>query len=166
MTGLGLVLKAYFFLYFGCTGHCCGAQAFFVAVSGGYSSFAAWDPQCWGLSCCGVWTLGYTGFSSWHTGLVVPQRVGSSQCVCMCAQLCPTLCSPVDCSMPGSSVRWISRNTRVGCHFLLQGMLLSQGLNPPLLHWQADSLSAVPPGKAIFLDQGSNRCSLHCKADS
>ena len=89
-----------------------------------------------------------------------------SVCVCVCAQLCPTLCSPMDCSMPGSFVHWISRkNTRVGCHFLLQGIFLIQGSNPHLLHWQADSLT-VPPGKAIFLDRGSNRCSLHCKADS
>ena len=139
-----------------------------VAVSGGYSSFGAWDSHCCGFSCCGVWTLGCTGFSSWHADSVAPQRVGSSQCVCVwvCAQLCPTLCSPMDCSMPGSSVHWISRkNTRVGCHFLLQGIFLIQGSNPHLLHWQADSLT-VPPGKAIFLDRGSNRCSLHCKADS
>ena len=30
------------------------------------------------------------------------------------------------------------------CHFLLQGIFPSQGLNPHLLPWQADSL---PPGK-------------------
>ena len=33
--------------------------------------------------------------------------------------------------------------TGVGCHFLLQGILLTQGSNPHLLyllHWQADSL--------------------------
>ena len=28
----------------------------------------------------------------------------------------------------------------VGCYFLLQGIFLTQGLNPGLLHWQADSL--------------------------
>ena len=35
------------------------------------------------------------------------------------------------------------KNTGVGCHFLLQGIFLTQGLNPYLLcllHWQADSL--------------------------
>ena len=31
-------------------------------------------------------------------------------------------------------------NTRVGCHSLLQGMFLTQGWNPSLLHWQVDSL--------------------------
>ena len=28
----------------------------------------------------------------------------------------------------------------MGCHFLLQGMFPTQGLNSCLLHWQADSL--------------------------
>ena len=32
------------------------------------------------------------------------------------------------------------KNTGVGCHFLLQGILPTQGSNPHLLHWQADSL--------------------------
>ena len=35
------------------------------------------------------------------------------------------------------------KNTGVGCHFLLQGIFLTQGLNPHLLHWQADSLHLV-----------------------
>ena len=42
------------------------------------------------------------------------------------------------------------KNTGVGCHFLLQGIFLTQGLNPHLLcllHWQAGSLPPVPPGK-------------------
>ena len=123
-------------------------------------------------------------------------------------QSCPTLCNPMNCSLPGSSVHgisparilacvaissskgsfqprnwvclpcmavdslpflwwWLSlrcvrffatpctialpprllcpwdfpgKNTRVGCHFLLQGILSTQGLNPHLLNWQADSL--------------------------
>ena len=32
------------------------------------------------------------------------------------------------------------KNTGVVCHFLLQGILRTQGSNPRLLHWQADSL--------------------------
>ena len=32
------------------------------------------------------------------------------------------------------------KNTGVGCHFLLQGIFMTQGSNPCLLHWQADSL--------------------------
>ena len=33
------------------------------------------------------------------------------------------------------------KNPGVGCHFLLQGIFLTQGWNLRLLHWQADSLS-------------------------
>ena len=33
-----------------------------------------------------------------------------------------------------------SKNTRVGCYFLLQGIFPGQEWNPRLLHWQADSL--------------------------
>ena len=42
------------------------------------------------------------------------------------------------------------KNTGVACHFLLQGILPSQRLNPHLLrplYWQADSLPLAPPGK-------------------
>ena len=59
-------------------------------------------------------------------------------CVCVCTQLCPTLCDPMDYSLPGSSVHGIFRG--VGCHFLLQVIFLTQGLNLHLLHWQVDSL--------------------------
>src|SRR5574341_1318545 len=42
------------------------------------------------------------------------------------------------------------KNTAVGCHFLLQGIFLSQGSNLGLLyllHWQAGSLPSEPHGK-------------------
>ena len=32
------------------------------------------------------------------------------------------------------------KNTGVGCHFLLQGIFLTQGSNQHLLHWQVGSL--------------------------
>ena len=43
-----------------------------------------------------------------------------------------------------------SKNTRVGYHFLLQRIFLTQGLNLHLLHlllWQTDSLPLTPLGK-------------------
>ena len=63
----------------------------------------------------------------------------------LCIQLCLTLCDPMDCGLPGSSVHGDSpgKNTRVGCHYLLQGIFPTQGWNLPLLcllHWQAGSL--------------------------
>ena len=33
----------------------------------------------------------------------------------------------------------------MGCHFLLQGILPTQGLNPHLLHWQVDALPLSHP---------------------
>ena len=74
--------------------------------------------------------------------------------VCACAhtpsQSCPTLCYPMDCSPPGSSVPLDSpgQNTGVGYHFLLQGIFPTQGSNPHLLyllHSQVGSLPAEPP---------------------
>ena len=41
------------------------------------------------------------------------------------------------------------KKTGVGCHFLLQGIFLTQGSNPSLLYWQADSLSLSPQGRPI-----------------
>ena len=44
----------------------------------------------------------------------------------------------------------LGKNAGVGCHFLLQGIFLTQGLNLHLLHllhWQASSLSLEPPEK-------------------
>ena len=51
-------------------------------------------------------------------------------CVCSVAWLCPTLYDLIDCSLPGSSVHGIyqARNTGLGCHFLSQGIFLTQGL--------------------------------------
>ena len=65
----------------------------------------------------------------------------------VCAQSYLTLCDPMDCRPPGSSVHGDSpgKNTGEGCHFLLQGIFPTQELNPrlsrllSLLHWQ-DSL--------------------------
>ena len=40
-----------------------------------------------------------------------------------------------------------SKNTGVGCHFLLQEIFLTRGSNPCLLYWQVGSLPLVPPEK-------------------
>ena len=42
------------------------------------------------------------------------------------------------------------KNTGVGSCSLLQGIFPAQGLNPGLLHWQADSLPCEPPGKPSY----------------
>ena len=49
------------------------------------------------------------------------------------------------------------KNTEVGCHFLHQGIFLTQELNLRLLHWQVDSLPLEPPGKPSQLLQSSSQ---------
>ena len=56
--------------------------------------------------------------------------------LCLAAQLCPTLCDPMDCNPPGSSVHGDSpgNSSGVGCHALLQDIFPNQGSNPGLPH--------------------------------
>ena len=55
--------------------------------------------------------------------------------LCLVTQSCPTLCDPMNCSPPGSSVSGASpgKSTGVGCHAFLQRIFSTQGLNPGLL---------------------------------
>ena len=55
--------------------------------------------------------------------------------LCLVIQSCVTLCNPMDCSLPGSSVHgdFPGKNTGMGCHALLQGISPTQGSNPGLL---------------------------------
>ena len=68
-------------------------------------------------------------------------------------QLCPTLCDPLDCSPPGSTVHGILqvRTLEWVAIPFSRGIFLTEGSNLHLfclLHWLADSSSLVPPGEA------------------
>ena len=67
------------------------------------------------------------------------------------AQSCLTLCDPLDCSLTRLLCPWDSpgKNPRVGCHFLLQGIFLTQESNPSLQHCNADALPSELPGKPL-----------------
>ena len=56
--------------------------------------------------------------------------------LCLVPQLCPTLCDPMDCSSPYSSVHGDSpgKNTGVDCHTLLQGIFSTLGSNSGVPH--------------------------------
>ena len=72
-------------------------------------------------------------------------------------QLCPTLCDPMDCSPPGSSV-----------HGILQSRILAWVAMPSresnlcllhLLHWQGGSLPLAPSGKwGNPIPERGNKC--------
>ena len=90
---------------------------------------------------------------------------GKCWCV-LVSQSCLTPCDPMDCSPPGSSIHgtlqarrleWLAisflrgwnspgKKTGVACHFLLEGIFLTQGLNPGLPHCK-QTLPSEPPGK-------------------
>ena len=56
---------------------------------------------------------------------------GNSVYVCLDTQLCPTLCDPMDCSLPGSFVHGdsLGKNTGGGYHALLQRIFPTQESN-------------------------------------
>ena len=78
-----------------------------------------------------------------------PQNL-CSMCVWVCAQSCLTLQSHgLKLARLVCPWNFPGKNTGMGCHFLLQGIFLTQRLNLclfHLLHWQADSLPLEPPG--------------------
>ena len=114
----------------------------------GFSCCRAQTLEHIGFSSCSTWAQ-----QLWHRGLVALRYVGSSPIrdrtalagrflftvppgdslklgfIFVCAQSFLTLCNPMDCSLPGSSV-----------HGILQGIFPSQGPNSCLQHWQVDSL--------------------------
>ena len=80
------------------------------------------------------------------------------RCCCVVTKSCPTLCNAVDyspCISQGFPWDFPGKNTRVGYHFLLQGIFPTQGSEPCLL-W-------LLQGQAVSLalhHQGSPRIRL------
>ena len=83
-----------------------------------------------------------------------PPSLGNSQfCCCSVAKSCPILGDLIHCNPPGFSVHGISQAKYwSGFCFLLQGIFVTQGPNPHLLHWQADALPLNHRGSQFFRD--------------
>ena len=85
----------------------------------------------------------------------------------LCAQSCPVLCNAMDQNPLDSSVHRIfpGKNTRVGCHFLLQGIFLIQGLNLCLLSSPALAgkffTTAPLPGNLYFIQLKIYSCNKY-----
>ena len=71
------------------------------------------------------------------------------------AQLCPTLCDPMDCSPQAPlSMAFSKQEYWSGLPFATLGIFLTQGLKTCLLHllnWQAGSLPTAPSGKGSWI---------------
>ena len=85
-------------------------------------------------------------FSSALGGVCVCVCVCVSHSVVLVTQLCPTLCDPMDCSLPGSSV-----------HGILQARILEYIYSNP------GNTGFLFPSPWIFPMQGSNLGLLHCR---
>ena len=71
------------------------------------------------------------------------------------AQSCPTLCNPIDCSPPGSSVHGIHQARILEWVSSSPGNLPDPGIEPRSPALQADSLPFEPPGKLKNTGVGS-----------
>ena len=86
---------------------------------------------------------------AWGVWMHCSGKVG--WCACIVAQLCPTLCNAMDCSLPGSSVHGIFQARRLdGLPFPSPGDLPDPGIEPtsplsPVLG--SKFFTTVPPGK-------------------
>ena len=72
--------------------------------------------------------------------------------VCLVTHLCLTLCDPMDCSLPGSSVHGILQARILECVVLplpSLGNLPNPEIEPTSSALQVDSLQSGPPGKPI-----------------
>ena len=79
-------------------------------------------------------------------GFAVPQRVESSwhaQSLSQVQLFVTPWAMPVKLLCPSDSV---GKSAGVGCHFLFQGIFLTQASDLSLLHWQVDSLPLYHQG--------------------
>ena len=67
------------------------------------------------------------------------------------AQLCLTLCDPVDCSPPGSSRDFSRQEYWSGLPFPSPGDLPNPGIKPGFLALQADSFPSEPQGSPVYV---------------
>ena len=116
----------------------------------------------------GVCCLGSISLSEFHIRLKENVEEGVGTCWEECcgrvrAQACPTLrprgLQPTRLLSPWDSP---GKKTGVGWHFLLQGVLPTQGLNLSLLHlphWQGHSFISEPPGKPCLEERSPGRYS-------
>ena len=84
--------------------------------------------------------------------------------VCLVTQLHLTLCDSMHCSLPGSSLHGDSpsKNTRVGCYALLQGIFPTEGSNPSLLHCRQILYHLSHQGSPLAYKESANLFLINC----
>ena len=119
----------------------------------GQGSLAPWPHfQCFSNQTCSLWGESSPG-SLFHLAIDPHRGPGPVHTRAHSLQSCPAIWDPMDCTPPGSSVRGILQARILEWHALLQGIFLTQGSNPHLLHllhWQAGSLPLSTTWEAFF----------------
>ena len=83
------------------------------------------------------------------------------QYTCLVAQSCLTLCDPMDCGLPGSSVHGILQlRTLEWVAMPSPGDLPNPGIKPRSTALQEDSLPSEPAGKPYYF----SKCNFSCQA--
>ena len=92
--------------------------------------------------------------SAWQVDSLPTEPLGKPYqaplCVCLVAQSCLTLCDPMDCSLPGSSVGFSMQEYWSGLTCPSPGDLPDSGIEPQFPTLQGDSLPPEPPGKPPY----------------
>ena len=82
------------------------------------------------------------------TDLISGRGLRPHTCVCLCAQLCPILCDPVECSLPGSLFMGFPRQEYwSGLPFTSPGDLAERGIEPTSLALADRFFTTESPGK-------------------
>ena len=96
----------------------------------------------------------WANWNHWHSFACV--RAKSLQ---LCLTLQPHGLYPARLLCPWD---FAGKDTGVGCHVLLQGIFPTQGSDPRLLHWQADSLPLVLSRKATYSSAAAAKLLQSC----
>ena len=115
------------------------------------------QAQGWRSRCPSPGEMPKTSWSSWFRKCVWNTYLTSNiiQCIHLCCCLVTKSCLTL--ATTWTSARLLcpwdfpGKNTGVGCCFLLQGIFLTQGLIPSLLHWQVDSSPLSHQGSHLFV---------------
>ena len=91
--------------------------------------------------------------AAWKQGPNFPHLSNCIVCLCLVAQLCLTICDPVDCSLPGSSVRGIFQARILEYVAVSSSRNLPTGIEP-----------ASPVSPALQGDSLSTEASRECVA--
>ena len=120
------------------------------------------NPQLW-QNVTELYTMSVSGFryctiivedlNTGVSGIKDTQDISTIFVVCAKSlQSCPTLCNPMDYSLPGCSVHGIlqARILERAAMPFSRGIFPTQGSNLHLQHWQVSSLPLAPPRKPIL----------------